>query len=154
MMSRMCVESDHWQNNLVEKIFGWKNILVTNFFWCHLCTINLMPTLDVNLMPTLDINKKFHFWPMVDGQLTSTVDNILMSMQHVFTTGAWCLFKNNYAQPWFFIQCSICFEWCLDIAEFSHILKNYYCRGNQGMKAYMYYTFPCRYLIDHLSCSI
>ena len=38
-------------------------------------------------MSTVDVTKNFHFRPMVDGQLTSTGDIILMLIQHFFPSG-------------------------------------------------------------------
>ena len=38
------------------------------------------------LMSTADVTKTFHFWPMVDGQLNSTVDIILMSIENLLPT--------------------------------------------------------------------
>ena len=46
-----------------------------------MCDINLIPTADVNLMSIVDITKHCHFCPMIDGQLASIVDIILMSIQ-------------------------------------------------------------------------
>ena len=46
-------------------------------------------TVDVNLMLTVDITKNYLylFVPIVDGQLMSTVDSILMSIQKCLPTG-------------------------------------------------------------------
>ena len=46
-----------------------------------MCDINLMLTVDVHLMLTVDATK-LSILSMFDGQLTSTVDIILMSSQY------------------------------------------------------------------------
>ena len=55
-----------------------------------MCDINLMPTVDVNLMLTVDDTQSFIFnlqvLYAVDGQLTSTVDIILISLQLFLST--------------------------------------------------------------------
>ena len=69
MMSRLCLENDHWQTK------SWqKTICVENKFWVKLMLIsmydiNLMPTVDVNLMLTVDVSKTFilDLWLMVNG---------------------------------------------------------------------------------------
>ena len=62
MMSRMCLENYHWQKDFSE-----------NKFW-------LNNNVYVNVQHQFDSNsyhhKNLHFWPMVDGQLTVTVDII------------------------------------------------------------------------------
>ena len=84
MMSRMCLEDDHWQKHLVKTNFCWKLILAENLFM-SMWNINLMATVDANLMLTVDATKTVIFLPMVNGQLTSAVDNFLWEM------GAPCL---------------------------------------------------------------
>ena len=51
-----------------------------------MCNINLMPTVYVKLMSTVDITKTVIFDLWVDSELMSTVDIILMSIQHFFPT--------------------------------------------------------------------
>ena len=51
-----------------------------------ICNINLMATVYVNLMSTVDVTRSFILSPMVNGQLTSTVD-IILSIEHILPTG-------------------------------------------------------------------
>ena len=72
MMSRICVENDHWQQEISNKKCGWKKVWFIFF----------MAILFWQLM-----SQNFHFWLMADGQLMLTVDIILMSVQHLLYTG-------------------------------------------------------------------
>ena len=90
MISRMCLENDQWQNNLVKKKFGLKKMLVD---------VNVQHGFDANSWCQFDIDschhKNFHFLPMVDGQLTLTVGIILMSVHH-FLTQCGCRWENEW----------------------------------------------------------
>ena len=69
-----------------------KTICVENIFllkYCFLmsmCNINFILTVEINLLSTVDITKT-HFGPMVDGQMMSIVDSILMLIQNILYTG-------------------------------------------------------------------
>ena len=79
MMSRMCLENDHWQNNFVKTNFGWKKHLSEVFY------INERHQFDANSWHQFGVNswcyKTVHFLPMVDGQSMSTIEIIFMLIQ-------------------------------------------------------------------------
>ena len=54
MMSRLCLENDLWQEELVKKL-DLKNVFVDKYVFKSMCWIDLMPTVDVNLTSTIDV---------------------------------------------------------------------------------------------------
>ena len=62
------------------KCFSSKNIRLKKDFLTSVCHTNLMPTVDINWILIIDITK-LSFLLVVDDQLTSIVDIILMPVQ-------------------------------------------------------------------------
>ena len=78
MMSRIYLENDYWQNNLVKATFLLKKNLVEIVF-----CVNVQHQFDADSWSQFDVDshKGFKFLPMVDGLLTSMVGIILMLIQ-------------------------------------------------------------------------
>ena len=83
IMSSICLENYHWQTNLMNTNFGWKQTLFIFFYVIvHQFDANSWCQFDVDNW----LHNTFHFWPMVDSQLTSIVGIIMMSIQHLLPT--------------------------------------------------------------------
>ena len=98
MMSRICLENDHCETNLMKKNVGWKIYFVQFLLLMSMYSYVSMCQFNTNSWRQFDVeswrHKNYHFWPMVDGQMMSNADLILMSFQHVLPTGVKPVPKN------------------------------------------------------------
>ena len=69
-----------------EQHFDWKTFWFRKIVLMSMCNINWIPTVDVNWMSNSWHHENFHCWPMVDGQLTSTVDSYWCQFNIIFVT--------------------------------------------------------------------
>ena len=58
----------------------------------HQCNANRWCQFDVNSW----YKNNFHFWPIVDGQLISSIDIIMISIQNVLPTGSFVYSTTHY----------------------------------------------------------